>query len=482
MSGSAQRDPVPEPQSLFASGPGSAADLKQFAAERLAAHRSRRAAAIGSLAAEAPTPEASAALARVPNAGRIREVVAARYQQSLSYHEYLAAEAEHTIQQARAEAEIAVRTAEAVEAVQTQLLEDLRQWRQPAPQTVPQPAPPPAPVAVVAAPPPPAVTISFPAQQEVAPAPLPAPPPPAAPLESFDTFDTFDDPISFDPADSAEIQNLDQEITFRLAPEFAVHHIDPLPLPTNLLEFPRVLVAPRKARPRLAEAPGTLSDAENQLRIFEVDPAAIATAPAPLDSAAHADSPDWQSLELDPTPFAVSEAVAAVATEAFAPDAAVEPAPWNPAQSAIYTQPAQNAPLLTAGISRRLMSGAADACCLAAAWVALACVAAYAAGPALAHLPHALLAGIAAASALALYVIYHLLFFTLADATPGMRYAHLDFCTFDNENPTRAALRRRIGYTLLAACPLGLGLFWMAMDYDHLGWHDRMSKMYPREY
>jgi hypothetical protein len=43
-------------------------------------------------------------------------------------------------------------------------------------------------------------------------------------------------------------------------------------------------------------------------------------------------------------------------------------------------------------------------------------------------------------------------------------------------------MRRRIWLTLLAACPLGLGLLWMAMDYDHLGWHDRMSKMYPREY
>ena len=472
MSGSAQRDPVPEPESLFASGPGSAADLKQFAAERLAAHRSRRAAAVASLAPAINEPATTAALTRVPNAGRIREVVAARYQQSLSYHEYLAAEAEHTIQQARAEAEIAARNAEAVEAVQTQLLEDLRQWRQPATQTEPQSAPPPSPTLVPVAatppaPPPPAVPMSYLPQEEL------APPPYAQPLDSFEA-------PSFDPADSAEIDHLDQEIAFRLAPEFAVHHIDPLPLPTNLLEFPRVLVAPRKARPRLADAPGALSDAENQLRIFEVEAGAIATTPAPLDSALHTAAPDWQTLELEPTPVAVSEATTAV----IEADAAVvaEPAAWNPAQSAIYTQPAQNAPLLTAGISRRMMSGVADACCLAAAWVALACVAAYTAGPALAHLPHVLLGALAAASALALYVIYHLLFFTLADATPGMRYAHLDFCTFDNENPTRAALRRRIGYTLLAACPLGLGLLWMAMDYDHLGWHDRMSKMYPREY
>jgi uncharacterized RDD family membrane protein YckC len=303
-------------------------------------------------------------------------------------------------------------------------------------------------------------------------------------VESFDSFDSLAAPASLDPADpaeSAELHHLDQEIAFRLAPEFAVHHIDPLPLPTNLLEFPRVLVAPRKARPRLAESPGALADAESQLRIFEVEAGAITTTPALPDAAQPAFAHDWQSLELEPAPLALSAADAAVA-ESFVPDAAVEPAAWNPAQSAIYTQPAQNAPLLTACISRRLMSGAVDAFCLAAAWVALACVAAYAAGPALGRLPHVLLGALAAASALALYIIYHLLFFTLADATPGMRYAHLDFCTFDNENPTRAALRRRIGYTLLAACPLGLGMLWMAMDYDHLGWHDRMSKMYPREY
>ena len=43
-------------------------------------------------------------------------------------------------------------------------------------------------------------------------------------------------------------------------------------------------------------------------------------------------------------------------------------------------------------------------------------------------------------------------------------------------------MRRRVFATVLAACPLGLGLLWMWMDDDRLGWHDRMSRMYQRAY
>jgi hypothetical protein len=43
-------------------------------------------------------------------------------------------------------------------------------------------------------------------------------------------------------------------------------------------------------------------------------------------------------------------------------------------------------------------------------------------------------------------------------------------------------MRRRLATTLLAAAPLGLGILWLAIDGERLGWHDRMSRMYPREY
>jgi uncharacterized RDD family membrane protein YckC len=452
MSSSAQRDAIPEPDSLFVSAAVSAADLKQFAAERLAAHRSRRAPNASTQAAAEALPPLEA---RMPGAARIRDAVAARYQQSPSYQEFLTSETE-----------IAASAAESVEveAAPAQPLEEPRAWPQQEPS---QPEP--------EAAPPAALSVRLP--EEIAPrSALPAPPPPE-----------FVDPTN----EAEEIHELDQEIAFRLAPEFAEHHIEPLPLPANILEFPRQLVASRKARPRLAEGPlredPDSLNTESQLRIFEVEPEAIATAPEPFEPEAFTDIPEWQSLQLDASPRqspyeALNAALDAVlgTTHDFAEP--VEAAPWNPATSAIYTQPVQNAPLQTAHIPRRLLSGVTDACCLAAAWVGLVCLAFVAAGPSLAHLTHALLGALAAASALALYISYHLLFFTFADATPGMRYAHLDFCTFDNENPTRSAMRRRIWLTLLAACPLGLGLLWMAMDYDHLGWHDRMSKMYPREY
>jgi hypothetical protein len=462
MSSSAQLDPVFDSQDLFA-GEASAAELKQFAAERLAAHRSRRAVVASTPAAV--REDATAALEeRVPGAARVREAVAARYRQSLSYHEYLAAEAERSMQQARAEAEIAARNAEAVEAAQTQLLEELRQWREPAPQ-----------------PETPAAKLNVRLHEAVALHPvavehlIPLPSAPA-PLPSASWLD---------PAELAErveeIQNLDEEIAFRLDPEFAEHYIEPLPLQANILEFPRQLVAPRKARPRLAEGPlreDPELNSEYQLRIFEVETEQIATSPEPVEAASFADAPEWQSLQLDAIPAARPAADFVVEDE----PASTEPAAYNPAQSAIYTQPAQNAPLHTARLPRRLLSAAVDGCLLCAAWIGCACLAMVAAGPSLAHLARPLLGGLAAASLLGLYVVYHLLFFSFADATPGMNYAHLDFCTFANENPTRAALRRRIWATLLAACPLGLGLLWMAMDYDHVGWHDRLSKMYPREY
>lgn len=79
-------------------------------------------------------------------------------------------------------------------------------------------------------------------------------------------------------------------------------------------------------------------------------------------------------------------------------------------------------------------------------------------------------------------LIYQLLFFSLNEATPGMRYARIALCTFAETNPTRRAKRRRVLATVFAACPLGLGLLWAWMDDDRLGWHDRISRMYHRSY
>jgi hypothetical protein len=63
-----------------------------------------------------------------------------------------------------------------------------------------------------------------------------------------------------------------------------------------------------------------------------------------------------------------------------------------------------------------------------------------------------------------------------------MLYARLGLCTFAETNPTRREVRRRLWATAIAVSPLGLGMLWMALDADRLGWHDRLSRMYPRAY
>jgi uncharacterized RDD family membrane protein YckC len=81
-----------------------------------------------------------------------------------------------------------------------------------------------------------------------------------------------------------------------------------------------------------------------------------------------------------------------------------------------------------------------------------------------------------------LCLLYQALFFSFSQATPGMRCARIALCTFDDENPTRSAMRRRMLAMLLSACPLGLGFLWATIDEDRLAWHDRISRMYQRSY
>jgi hypothetical protein len=141
------------------------------------------------------------------------------------------------------------------------------------------------------------------------------------------------------------------------------------------------------------------------------------------------------------------------------------------------TLPPQTAPL-----ERRLMSAVVDGCITVGAWMCGVAAAAEICGPALRDLPLPSLGAVGLGSLGLFAVVYQLLFFSLADSTPGMRCARIGLCTFGDGNPTRQAMRRRVFSTVLAACPLGLGLAWVWMDNDGMGWHDRMSRMYQRAY
>jgi uncharacterized RDD family membrane protein YckC len=453
---SAQRDLLPldeTPDETEAAAPFA---LKEQVAQRLAAHRARRTQHPTSAAPVVPSQSTGS------RASRIAAAVAERYANSQSYRAFLAEQAENAIRAAEAAAEAAARNAQAVADAQYQLLADLDQWN--------LTPPPPAPAAQ------PLITESS--------SPTPAIPQDAASGLTIRLYDAdqvtrnYPDHASigrrnqpqpqvmFDETEALDV--LDDEIAFRQSPVFEDIY-PPIDIPANLIEFPRQLVAPRKARPRLAEGPlreeadqSAHQTAETaQLRIFEVEAAQISSAPA-VESLA----PEWSSILLAAHPAS----------------AAVVEVPEAPFQPALSPQ--------TAPYSLRLMAAVVDGCIVTAALLAFIAAFAFTVGkldgPATASAgsriaPQA--AAIAAAAIFAVFtLLYQLLFFTLSEATPGMRYARIALCTFADDNPTRTAMRRRILATILAACPLGIGFLWAWLDEDGLGWHDRISRMYQRSY
>jgi uncharacterized RDD family membrane protein YckC len=454
-------------------GASSGASLREAAAARVAAHRNKRA---GAQAMEAAREEASrqqqASLARESRRGasKVRDAVRARYEQTQSYREFLATEAERAIQQAHAEAEVAARNAKAIADAQMQLLEELKQ-EETAFEDVPSP---------VMANEEPAFKWAEPRIAEV-----------AEPAESGDLFAEpempvreistggltvrlYEDPV---PVRAAwpelkrepqayghefaleELEELEQEIAFRRAPEFEDHILGTVALPANLIEFPRELVASRKARPRLAEGPLREDlTPEPQLRIFEVEPEQISTEPVAAEESASG-APVWQGMLLDAAPVNAARA------------------------EGVSAAGAGMAGLIgIAPLSRRLMAAMVDGCCIAAALIGFATVAAYISGPLLQAISKPLLAGAVVVTFAVSALLYQLLFFSLNEATPGMRYARIGLCTFGEANPTRKAMRRRILAQMLAVGPLGLGVLWAWMDDDRLAWHDRISRTYQRMY
>jgi uncharacterized RDD family membrane protein YckC len=136
-------------------------------------------------------------------------------------------------------------------------------------------------------------------------------------------------------------------------------------------------------------------------------------------------------------------------------------------------------PLKTASMEDRLMAALVDLSLAGLAFllfvaVFVACTA---------HPPTGKPALAAAGAALVFFfLLYQYLFFTYSDGTPGMRYARIALCTFDDENPTRRQMQSRIGAMVLSASTLGMGFAWAWFDEDGLGWHDRLSHTYQRSY
>jgi len=420
-----------------------ASALQQIAAERLAAHRNRKAEAQAERAKREMQPAVANRSGRQGTA-RVRDAVAARYESSLSYREFLASEAERALEQVQAAAQSAERGAQAVAEAQ-KLMQELEQWNRTEgaraiEATEPAAMQEPDIFSAMISP------ISTGQLQVRMPEELTA-------ANSFDERQQLCD-YGVMPMSDEELAELEEEIEFRLSPDFVGHNLETQTIPANIIEFPRQLVASRKARPRLAEGPlRDETEPEAQLRIFEVEPEQIsmeAAVAGPMEA-----PPEWQSLQLGAAPVEANAAT-------------------MPIEFAIEPQ--------TAALHLRMMAALVDGCCMMAAFVGFACVATRVAGPELRAMPLQLMGASVAATLTAIFLIYQMLFFTLAESTPGMRYARIGLCTFGDSNPTRKAMRRRVWAMLMAASPLGLGVIWMALDGEGLGWHDRMTRMYPRAY
>jgi uncharacterized RDD family membrane protein YckC len=469
---------------LFDTG---AASLREAAAARVAAHRNKRA---GAQAMEAAREEAlreeHARAERDARRGvaNVRDAVRARYEKSQSYRDFLAVEAERAVQQAQAEAEIAARNAKAIADAQMQLLEELKQeesgaleataiamapfeekrsaweWDEPRIGFVEEPAAQSGDLFAEPSEPLIPQRTSSPGtrMREVSTGGLTVrlyddagPMWPGLPQTRAGSRMFADDRA----LESEELAELDQEIAFRRAPEFVDHIIETMPLPANLIEFPRELVATRKARPRLAEGPLREElPPEPQLRIFEVEPEQISTEPVSAEDVVTA-APVWQGMLLDGPMMG----------------------PLPRSEVATATGPVDIAPL-----SRRLMAAMVDGCCIGAALVGFATVASYISGPGLQAMSKPMLGAAVVLTFAIAALLYQLLFFSLNEATPGMRYARIGLCTFAERNPTRKSMQRRVLAQMLAVGPLGLGVLWAWMDDDRLAWHDRISRTYQRTY
>jgi uncharacterized RDD family membrane protein YckC len=477
MVGSAQVEILPEEQEepLDAMRPGPLPGLRAEAAERLAAHRLRR--AKPAAGAAEPERDLRGGSSRVDSGrgsgrGQVAAAVAERFAHTPSYRAMLAEQARKAMEQAAAVAEVALRNAEAVHAAQSELLVELQKWTEPVAfsartaEVVASEAAQGAVAdamghAVERAPGSPGMThvkevstagLTVRLYEDAGSAALPGRRDVTGNVQARNNRGELAPP---DEQEARELDELDSEIAFRQAPVFEAYapQEPAVPIPGNLLEFPRQLVAAKKSRPRLAEGPLLLEEAERnpQLRIFEVEPVATV---AELSPAAM----EWSSIWLD----------AHTVTE-------IVEDPDGPLTSVLASLlPPQVAPM-----HLRVMAAVVDGLLVLGGFVLFSAAAAYVAG----SVPTGALAGIVAGGALALlYLAYQALFFWLSDSTPGMRYARIGLCTFSDENPSRSAMRRRILAQLVAICPLGIGILWMLLDDDKLGWHDRISRMYQRAY
>jgi uncharacterized RDD family membrane protein YckC len=225
------------------------------------------------------------------------------------------------------------------------------------------------------------------------------------------------------------------------------------PIPANLIEFPREIIATRRMRPRLAESPSGESDCP-QLSIFEVDPNTVSTEPMAHAAQETAEpgwiGSSWQQIKLDEEPERLPDYYN------LAPD-----------EHKLYQAP----------FGRRMMATMVDSAVIAGLFFGVT----YLAASNMERLPGKLVSEVCGLlGLLAFAALYEWFFLTFARVTPGMRYAQLSLCTFDEEFPSREQIKERLKAMLISVLPVGLGMLWSVFDEDQMSWHDRLSKTYLR--
>ncbi len=421
---------------------------------RVAAHKSRRC----SSTAEREAPSEAAHQSANSVAAQAAARVAARYAKAPTYSQMQAAEA---ITAVRA-AEIATRVAREAQASARAVLAGIESASREKAKPEPQPpvAPSPAATQVLESPTDPAETSS---PQSIQSHPLPihlepefeleprVPRRPAEPGTSVSAQHYQHTAVASDPIeqwwqapeppanDPLGVEKLDR--LQAALPDLSIH--------ANLIEFPRAAAPARKHHSRPAEELQASAAHQAQLSIFEVDPGAVS-----FDAQAATAQPNaspWSGIELEEQPLDELD---------------LDPEPSTKVHA-----------IEVASFARRLLAAVVDCALITGAFLAAALVAA----SRMEHLPALRSLELGAVPALfAIGLLYFMLFFTLADATPGMTYARVSLCALDGQYPTRAQLHGRLGAMLLSLLPLGLGLAWAIFDEDHLSWHDRLSRTYQR--
>jgi uncharacterized RDD family membrane protein YckC len=234
--------------------------------------------------------------------------------------------------------------------------------------------------------------------------------------------------------------------------------VDAQPIHGNLIEFPHELVAARKVRPRRAEGIyGVVTEAEPQLSIFEVDPSSVSIRADVVEQPAEAPAwtrPEWADMKLEASQQK---------------ETVTEPV--------LEVRQSKAVELQAAPMNLRMLAAVVDFGLVSILFLAAALVVAMNA----AVLPSLRDAEIDGGLMFAAIAIAYLAFsFTVARATPGMKYALISLRTFDGLTPTREQRCRRLGAMALSMLPVGLGAVWALFDEEHLSWHDRWSGTYLR--